>query len=198
VQCLRLVFRYKFSWTFKKSDGFLRDSITRIWFSSLNKLWNLLRFGSNHFLRLSSLPESILEPPSQSLHVPHSSSTDSSPSLCLLSPVKITHFLSWVSARRACFLLDVIGNFSAATACRVGFVVAFSEWSGTLSLPWSLSGLSPQQWNIYCWVQQRRRIVTKLPRRLLLPSSNVCDKFQWNWIREQWRRCGTTISQVVA
>lgn len=86
-----------------------------------------LLLAGNHFLRLSSLPKSILEPSGQSLHVSHTSSSYSSATLGLLSPVKIPHLFGRVPAAGACLLLDVVGNFTAATASRVGLVVPFSE-----------------------------------------------------------------------
>ena len=57
-----------------------------------------LLLASNHLFGLCSLPKSILEPASQSLHVSHTSSANSSPALGLLSPVKVSHFLGGVSA----------------------------------------------------------------------------------------------------
>ena len=114
--------------------GFMLETLYNIMINfSKNKLKYLLRFR-NHFLCLSSLPKSILELPGQCLHVPHSACANGSPSLSLLSPVEITHFLGGVSAGRACLLLDVVGGLSATTTSRVGLVVALSEWCGSLSL----------------------------------------------------------------
>jgi hypothetical protein len=86
-----------------------------------------LLLASSHFLCLSSLPKSILEPSSQSLHVSHTSCSYSSATLGLFAPVEIPHLFGRVPAARACLLLDVVGNFTAATASRVGLVVPFSE-----------------------------------------------------------------------
>jgi hypothetical protein len=79
------------------------------------------------FLSHCTLSETILESPGQSLHVPHPSSTYSTPSLGFLSPVVIPHLLIGVSAGRAGFLLDVEGNLSATTAGCVRLVVSLSE-----------------------------------------------------------------------
>ena len=81
----------------------------------------------NHFLCLSSLPKSILEPSGQSLHVSHTPGAYSSATLCLLSPIEIPHLFIGVPTTGACLLLDVVRNLSApATSC-VGLVVPFSE-----------------------------------------------------------------------
>ena len=79
------------------------------------------------FLSLSSLPESILETAGHRLHVTHTSGSDCATSFGLLSPVKLSHLLARVSARRASRLLDVEGDLSATTAGSVGLVVPFSE-----------------------------------------------------------------------
>ena len=76
---------------------------------------------------MSTLPESILEPSGQSLHVPHTSGSDSSSALGLLAPIEVSHLLCGVSAAGACLLLDVVRRFSATTASRVGLIVPFSE-----------------------------------------------------------------------
>ena len=78
-----------------------------------------LILAGNHFLGLGTLPESILEPTGKSLHVSHTSSTNSSPSLSLGTPVEVPHLFGRVSTTRACLLLDVVRNLATTAACRV-------------------------------------------------------------------------------
>ena len=83
---------------------------------------------------LSSLSESILEFTGHILHITHTSSSGSAAALSLLSPVKVSHLLCWVSTGRTSLLLDVEGNLSTTTAGSVGLVVSLSEWGCSLSL----------------------------------------------------------------
>ena len=89
---------------------------------------------SDLLLCLSSLSESILESAGHGLHVTHASSSVSSATLSLLSPVELSHLLAGVSARRASRLLDVETDLTASTAGSVRLVVSLSERGGTLSL----------------------------------------------------------------
>lgn len=82
---------------------------------------------SGLLLCLSSFPESILESAGHGLHVTHTSSSVSSATLGLLSPVELSHLLAGVSARRASGLLDVETNLTASTAGSVRLVVSLSE-----------------------------------------------------------------------
>jgi len=81
----------------------------------------------NLLLRLSSLPETILEPAGHRLHVSHASSSNSAAALGLLSPVVIPHLSRGVTTRRARLLLDVVRVLPTAAARRVGLVVPLSE-----------------------------------------------------------------------
>lgn len=98
----------------------------------VSSLVSLTRFDL--LLCHSSFPESILEFTCQSLHVTHTSSSCCATSLSFLVKVVLSHFLSWVSARRAGLLLDVERHLTASTATGVWLVVSLSEWGGTLSL----------------------------------------------------------------
>ena len=71
---------------------------------------------SSLLLCLGSLSESILESPGHSLHITHTSSSDRTATLRLLSPVEVPHLLIGVSAGRTSLLLDVVRNLAAATA----------------------------------------------------------------------------------
>lgn len=93
-----------------------------------------LFLAADHFLRLASLPKSVLETTGQRFHVPHAPSSDSSPAFGLLTPVVVPRLLGGVSAARARLLLDVKRNFATAAAGRVGLVVPLSERCGTLRL----------------------------------------------------------------
>lgn len=136
-------------WTRPPSSFFMQALIWQYWSkSTLDRIEEKLRYdlltriqylllASNHFFRLCSLPKSVLEPTSQSLHVSHTSSANSSSTLGLLPPIKVSHFLRGVTTRWACLLLDVVGNLSTATTSRVRLVVPFSEWCGTLGLFYS-------------------------------------------------------------
>ena len=94
----------------------------------------LLILAGNHFLRLRSLPETILEPACQCLHVLHATGPDGSPPLGLLTPVEVPHLSGGVPTAGACLLLNVVRSFPATAAGRVGLVVPFSERGGSLSL----------------------------------------------------------------
>ena len=94
----------------------------------------LLILAGNHFLCLRSLPESILEPAGQCLHVLHATGSDGSPPLGLLTPVEVPHLSGGVPTAGACLLLNVVRSFPATAAGRVGLVVPFSERGGSLSL----------------------------------------------------------------
>ena len=78
-------------------------------------------------LCLGSLSESILELSGHSLHVTHTSGTNSTAALSLMSPVVIPHLRVGVSTGRACLLLDVERSLSATTAGSVGLVMYLSE-----------------------------------------------------------------------
>ena len=93
-----------------------------------------LILAGDHFLGLRPLPESILEPAGQSLHVSHATGPDGSPALGLHAPVEVPHLRGGISAAGACFLLNVVRNFPATATGRVGLVVPFTERGGSLSL----------------------------------------------------------------
>lgn len=76
----------------------------------------LISGGGSLLLGLSSLSESILESPGKSLHVTHTSSSNSTLSLGLFSPVVRSHLLVGVSTGGASLFLNVEGSLSATTA----------------------------------------------------------------------------------
>ena len=74
-----------------------------------------------------SLSESILKFAGHGLHVSHATSSFCASALSLEAPVKLSHLLVGVSARRASGLLDVERSLSASTAGGVRLVVSLSE-----------------------------------------------------------------------
>jgi len=71
--------------------------------------------------------EAILEFAWNTLHVAHATGTGGLSSLSLLAPVVLPNFGCWVSAGRACVLLNVERSATAASAQSVRLVVALSE-----------------------------------------------------------------------
>jgi len=71
--------------------------------------------------------EAILESSWHTLHVAHASSTSGLSPLSLLAPVVLPNLGSWVTAGRACVLLDVEGSATATSAQRMSFVMTLAE-----------------------------------------------------------------------
>ena len=89
---------------------------------------------SSLLLCLGSLSESILESPGHSLHITHTSSSNSTATFCFLTPVKGPHLWVGVSTGSTSLLLAMERSLSATTASRVRLRVPFSERCGSLSL----------------------------------------------------------------
>ena len=100
----------------------------------LSVFLNKVNYLSRLFGCLSSLSESILESPGHSLHITHTSGSNSTATLSLLTPVEVSHLLCWITAGRTSLLLDVERDLSTTTARSVWLVVSLSEWGGSLSL----------------------------------------------------------------
>jgi hypothetical protein len=77
--------------------------------------FTLISSRGSLLLCLSSLSESILESSSKSLHITHTSSSNSTLSLGLFCPVVRSHLLVGVSTGRTGLLLNVEGSLSATT-----------------------------------------------------------------------------------
>ena len=90
--------------------------------------------GGDLLFGLSSLSESVLESSGEGLHVFHTSRSNGTTALCLLSPIEVPHLLIWVTTRRTKLLLDVVRNLTAAATAGVRLVMPLSEWGGTLGL----------------------------------------------------------------
>jgi len=77
----------------------------------------------------SVFPEAVLEPPRNTLQMPHPSSTSGLSALSLLAPLVRTQLGTWVAALATSFVLPMEGSVSASTADRVRFRVSFTERS---------------------------------------------------------------------
>jgi len=69
----------------------------------------------------------MLKPTSHGLHVTHTSSSSSTTTLGLLSPVVTSLLFGWVCTCRASFLLNMVRDLTTPTARGVGLVVPLSE-----------------------------------------------------------------------
>jgi len=136
VDILWFPFLLMICWNFR-INGYYNIEYFKVCYIGIS--FSLLKHLCSLFLCLCSFPESVLESPSQSFHISHPSCSSGAPALGLFTPVIIPHFLGWVCTWRTSLLLDMEGHFPTTPACRVGFVVSFSEWSGTLCLLYIIS-----------------------------------------------------------
>jgi hypothetical protein len=90
-------------------------------------IWLVGLVGGNLFLCLSSLSESMFKPTRHCFHVAHTSSSSSTTTLGLCSPVVTSLFLGGVSTGGASLFLNVVRDLSTPTTRRVRLVVPLSE-----------------------------------------------------------------------